>query len=142
MRKKALSKWKLDFLNIQLSGLTGRIHPILFGIHATQDAKHARPHVKILAADYMCFSTLAIEWDSDTQCKLCYPGTAILSPSEDITHILTSCIATADVRKRILPKLLNIISKFFPPISILDSGHLQSNLYFIPLHQNYHFQSE
>ena len=74
MRRKALSNWKLNFLNFQLSGLTGRIHLILFGIKTTQDAKHARPHIKMLAGDYMCFNTLALERGSDPQCKLCLPG--------------------------------------------------------------------
>ena len=43
MCRKALSNWKLNFLNIQLSGLTGRIHPILFGIKTTEDASTQGP---------------------------------------------------------------------------------------------------
>ena len=121
MRRKALSNWKLNFLNIQLSGLTGRIHPILFGIKTTQDAKHARPHIKMLAGDYMCFNTLALERGSDPQCKLCLPGSDMPAPSEDIIHILTSCRGTADVRSRILPELLNVVDKFFPTCTILDT---------------------
>ena len=75
----------------------------------------------MLAGDYMCFNTLALERGSDPQCKLCLPGSDIPAPSEDIIHILTSCRGTADMRSRIFRELLNVVYKFFPTFTILDT---------------------
>ena len=71
LRRKALSNSKLTFLNIQLTGLAGRHHPILSGVHTAQDVVKLRPHVKMLAGDYLSFSTLARERGGNPECRLC-----------------------------------------------------------------------
>ena len=52
---------------------------------------------------------------SDPMCKLCQ------APTESTAHALTSCRATADVRDRMLPELLNIVAWVQPCCSILES---------------------
>ena len=59
IRKKALVNFKLQYLNVQVSGLSGRLHPVLAWVLTTQDAAIVRPHLKMLAGDYLCYAYLA-----------------------------------------------------------------------------------
>ena len=120
MRKEARTNRKLGFLNIELTGLSGRPHPILSGILTSHEVLKSRAHVKMLAGDYLCYATLAIERGGDPQCRLCTSSTGQPAPSEDITHILTRCRGTEDTRGRIIPELLNTVVKFFPSNAILS----------------------
>ena len=120
LRRKALGNWKLSFLNVQLTGLTGRHHPVLSGLFTTHDVSRLRPHVKMLAGDYTCYATLAIERGTDPQCRLCPATLSCPPPSEDIQHVLLRCRGTADVRTKMIPELLNTVAKFFPRNKILD----------------------
>ena len=102
---------------MDLAGLSGRPHPILHNILTTQDAKKARLHLKFLTCDYMTNEKLAK--DNPTRspaCDLC-PCPA---PLDSIEHILVSCRATAEVRARLIPELLNIVAKVQPQCSILQ----------------------
>ena len=67
MRQKALTNWKLGFLNIQMTGLSGRPHPILSDVLTSHEALKSRPHVKMLSGDKLCYATLAIERGGDPQ---------------------------------------------------------------------------
>ena len=120
LRRKALSNWKLSFLNVQLTGLSGRHHPVLSGIFTTHDASRLRPHVKMLTGDYPCFATLAVDRGTDPQCRLCPATPTYQAPCEDIQHVLMRCKGTADVRTKMMPELLNAVAKFFPLNMILD----------------------
>ena len=120
LRRKALGNWKLSLLNVQLTGLTGRHHPVLSGLFTTHDVSRLRPHVKMLAGDYTCYATLAIERGTDPQCRLCPATLSCPPPSEDIQHVLLRCRGTADVRTKMIPELLNTVAKFFPRNKILD----------------------
>ena len=114
LRRKALSNSKVPFLNIQLTGLAGRHHPILSGVHTAQDVVKLRPHVKMLAGDYLSFSPLARERGSNPECRLCPSSPHRPSPAEDMIHILTRCRGTADTSQRMVPELFNTVSKYFP----------------------------
>ena len=50
-RSKSLTNSKMNFLNIQLSGLSGRHHPVLLGLQTTRDVEKLRPHLKMLTGD-------------------------------------------------------------------------------------------
>ena len=58
----------------------------------------------------------------DTSCQLCkhLVSPHLLTPSEDMVHILATCRATSDTRERILPDLLNAISIHMPTNPILE----------------------
>ena len=103
LRKKSLTNSKMKYLNVQLSGLNGRAHPSLLHINTTQDARKLRPHLKFLAGDFLSGERLALDQPNlSPACKLC------CAPIESSEHILTACRATADIRQRIFPELLNI----------------------------------
>ena len=101
----------MTFLNIQLLGLGGSHHPALPGLHLTRDVERLRPHLKMLTGDYLTYSRIAEDRGmGDSSCRLCRGSCAPQSaPPDTITHILTECKGTAEVRKRILPEPLNAL---------------------------------
>ena len=121
LRKKASSNYKLRFINVQLSGLSGRPHPSLLWILTTQDVQRARIHIKMLAGDYLCYDHLAKDRGLDPACRLCQPLLPHPAPAEDMIHLLTVCRATADTRSRIIPDLLNCIVRHFPNNNLLSN---------------------
>ena len=118
LRAKAARNFKLEFLNVQTIGLSGRSHPALHFLETSQDVKLARPHLKMLTGDYLCFANLANDRGSDPACRLCPPilGSA---PPESISHILTQCRGTNDIRSRIWPEILNTLKSLFPTNKLL-----------------------
>ena len=77
----------------------------------------------MLSGDYPCQYYIGRDRNQDTACQLCRQ---IAPPhhntvAEDMTHLLTSCRATADTRSKVLPDLLNEISKHFPNNLVLTS---------------------
>lgn len=120
-RQKAATNSKLEFLNVQVTGLTGRPHPVLSGILTTQEVTRSRVHVKMLAGDYPCFAYLSSDRGQDASCPLCkHVDPHQPAAVEDMVHLLTRCRGTADTRTRLTPVLLNVISKHFPTNSILE----------------------
>ena len=74
----------------------------------------------MLSGDYQCFAYLAKDRGADPSCRLCLGlSNQSVTPSEDISHILTQCRATADTRGKYTPELLNTVAIFFPEHRIL-----------------------
>ena len=121
MRLKSLSNMKLQYLNVQAIGLSGRPHPILSWVHTTQDVAIVRPHVKMLGGDYLSYATLAHDRGLEPHCRLCRELSHHPTPAEDLVHILTRCKATAETRCRVLPDLLNTVAKSLPDNKLLCS---------------------
>ena len=127
-RSKAAANSKLSYLNVQASGLSGRPHPVLTGIMTTQEVVRSRVHIKMLAGDYPCQLYVGNDRDQDTSCRLCLSAFPECPPiSEDMEHLLTRCRVTADIRQRITPDILTVVSQHFPENSLLrhtSQGHL------------------
>ena len=106
------------YLNVQLAGLSGRPHPILHNICTTQDAKKLRLHIKFLTCDIMTNDRLSkTRPNRSSACDLCS------APLDSVEHVLVSCNATAEVRRRLYPELLNVVAQVQPLCEIL---HCQS----------------
>ena len=120
LRAKAASNYKLSFLNILATGLSGRLHPILAWQQTTQDVTLIRPHIKMLAGDYQCSAYLAQDRGTDPSCILCTNFLVDKVPEEDLVHVLTQCKATSDIRAKYFPELLNTVATSFPNHRILD----------------------
>ena len=124
LRKKAATNSKLDFLNVQITGLMGRPHAVLTCVLTTRDVMSSRVHIKMLAGDYPCFAYIGSDRNQGSSCRLCralspeYPP-----PDENMVHLLTRCRATTDTRTRFTPDLLNTISRNFPNNSILETSN-------------------
>ena len=113
LRNKAATNMKLQYLNVQATGLTYRPHPMLSWILTTQDVMLSRPHIKMLAGDLLCYSFLAHDRGIHSHCRLCQALSPHVAPPEDYEHVLTACRATADTRDSKLPGLYNIIAQYF-----------------------------
>ena len=95
LRTEAKSNSKMNYLNVQLSGLSGRPHPALLNIFTTHDARKLRHHLKFLTGDFLTNERRANDQPGlDPSCTLC------LAPLESTEHVLMSCRATADIRQR------------------------------------------
>ena len=107
--EKAATNSKLSFFNVQISGLSGRPHPVLAGILTTRDVMCSRVHLKMLSGDYPCFSYLGSDRSQDANCRLCQSLTQLCPvPDENMVHVLTRCRATSDTRTRLTPYLLKL----------------------------------
>ena len=104
----------MQYLNVQLSGLSGRPHIALQGILTTQDTKKLRLHLKFLVGDYYHAERLALDQPHlSPACKLC------LAPVESTEHVFGACTATAECRRNILQELLNTVAAVQPMSWIL-----------------------
>ena len=114
LRDDAKTNSKMTYLNVQVSGLAGTPHPALVGIRTTREAKKLRLHLKFLTGDFLTGERRSIDLPgSDPSCQLC------LTPIETTEHILVTCRATAEVRERLLPELLNVVARVQPSCQIL-----------------------
>ena len=116
LRDKAEDNSKMIYLNVSLSGLSGRPHPVLHNIQTTQDVKKLRIHLKFLTCDFLTNDRLAKDKPGISAiCDLC------LKSRDTIEHILTSCSKTSEVRQRLYPELVNTVAHVQPTCSILLS---------------------
>ena len=115
LRESSLRNSKMGYLNVELTGLSGRPHPILQNIFTTQDAMKLRLHTKFLTCDYMTNESLSkTRPNRSSACDLCS------TPVDSVEHILVSCRATSEVRQRLYPELLNVVSEVQPLCAILQ----------------------
>jgi hypothetical protein len=122
LREKAAANSNLQYLNVQLLGLSGRSHPVLHHIYETREAFKLRAHLQLLSGNFASYELIGKQRSSDPGCRLCP------TPIESTQHILSACCATADVRERLLPELLNLISEVHPTNGILDPHVPKSTL--------------
>ena len=114
LRAASATNSRMNYLNVQLHGLTGRPHPALSGILTTRDTKKLRHHIKFLAGDFLTAERQAKDQPQlNPACKLC------LAPVESPEHVIISCRAMADIRQRIFPELMNAVAIVYPASLIL-----------------------
>ena len=126
LRLKAATNVKLQYLNVQALGLSGRPHPVLSWIQTTRDVTLIRPHLRMLAGDYPCYSHLAHDRGVPPHCQLCI-RLAQQQPQhqpeeENMTHVITRCRATNETRQRLLPDLFNLVASYDPDHGLLSGS--------------------
>ena len=100
LRDLAENNSQMTYLNVSLSGLNGRRHPALSDIVTTTEVQKSRIHMKMLAGDYFTYEIKANQSGGSPHCRCCpFP-----SPNENISHILTVCLAYSDIRNRMIPE--------------------------------------
>ena len=128
LRTKAKTNEYMKYLNVNLSGLRGKHHPCLSGIITTEEVKKMRPHVKLLAGDYLTYQK---KYDQTNQgsplCRLCH------LEGETICHILAICPAYQIKREKMLEdiRLLCSSSVNFKLEYILDENNPETLTQFI-----------
>ena len=117
LRLRASCNSKMSYLNVLLSGLSGKPHPALCGINTTQDCKKLRVHLKFLSGDFLTLYRRHKDNPSlDPSCRLCP------ARQETIEHILAVCPALADTRQRLYPELMNTVLQVQQSCNILVSS--------------------
>ena len=91
-------------------------------ISETREAYKLRAHLQLISGDFPSYELIGKQRSSDPGCCLCP------SPLESTQHILSECLATADVRRRLLPELQNLISEVHPTNGLLDPHVPRSTL--------------
>ena len=104
LRKDAQNNSKMKYLNINLSGLSGRCHPALRDIITSQQVIKMRPHLKMLCNDYYTYEQKARYQGGSSSCKLCS-----MDEPESIEHILTICQNYSVVRERVILEMKNLL---------------------------------
>ena len=108
LRRSALDKDRLRYLNVQLLGLSNRPHPALQNIWSTQDVKKARAHIKFLIDDLPAAIT------NGTCCRTGHGQGCVTE------HLLTKCNQYSEIRHRLLPDLLNVVHDLQPTCKLLQ----------------------
>ena len=105
----------MNYLNVSLTGLRGKAHPALFNIKTAHEAKISRPHLKMLAGDYLTMQIKSTQSGNSPHCQVC---TEDIPSIETIEHILIHCSAYSEVRARILEELRMVLcqNKHIQPI--------------------------
>ena len=93
----------MQYLNVQIQGLSGTPHPALMNIYNMQEVKKLRLHIKFLSGDFLTAERQALDNGTNPQFKLC------LFQEETVEHVLTQCRAKSDTHDRLLPALLNTV---------------------------------
>ena len=104
LRKDAQNNSKMKYLNVNLTGLSGRCHPALHEITTTQQVSKMRPHLRMLCNDYYTYEQKAKYQGGSPACKLCTS-----KEPESIEHILTICQNYSDIRGRVILEMKNLL---------------------------------
>ena len=92
----------MTYLNVNLSGLSGRTHPALRDITTSQQVTKMRPHLKMLCNDYYTYEQKAKYQGGSPICRLCS-----MDKPENVEHILTICPNYSVVRERVILEMKN-----------------------------------
>ena len=106
----------MTYLNVSLTGLLGRRHPVLSELITSVDVKNSRIHFKMLTGDYFTYDVKANHSGGSPHCRCCTPP----STNENLLHILTSCVAYADIRKKMFPEYQILCSQSKSKIQFED----------------------
>ena len=121
LREKAKENSRMKYLNVSLMSLRGQHHRALSNIVTSHEVKKCRTHLKMLCGDFLTYEVRAKQSGGSPHCRVC-PYQTI--PTENISHILTSCEAYQNIRNRILPQLQNTAEKSY---SNLNFNYIMSN---------------
>ena len=107
LREDANCNSKMTWLNVSVTGLSGRHHPVLDGVITAQEVKKVRPAISMLAGDYYSYAVKSDQVGGGDHCRIC-PAPVITSatqdtrPREDMQHIQTECVGNKVTRERLL----------------------------------------
>ena len=100
---------KMTYLNVTTKGLNGKLHPVFSSAITTSEVKELRSVVKMISGDYYTYSMRSSQSGGSPHCRICssteHSDELQPAPEEDISHILTECVGTKEIRETILPKI-------------------------------------
>ena len=110
------------YLNVNVTGLNGRVHPALTGVTDTQGVPKIRAHLKMLCNDLYTYKRKSDYQGGSPHCRLCQESI------EDLDHIIAQCSAYSDVRDRILDEIEIICSESNSLINFEEIKKTQKHL--------------
>ena len=118
-RNRATNNSKMVFLNVSVTGLRGKHHPVLSDVITTADVKAVRPVLKCLTSDYYTYSVRAAHTGGSDHCRICVSKDDDGNrPTEDIVHVIAGCDATSDIRQKMLEDVIVAAGNTKVPIDI------------------------
>ena len=69
LREKAKTNSNMKYLNVSVSGLRGKRHPVLSNMVTASDVLKSRPHLKMLCNDYFTFEKRASQSGGSPHCR-------------------------------------------------------------------------
>ena len=115
IRIQAAKNSKMKFLNVNLKGLTGQMHPNLKHIITTRDVQKARCHTKFLCDDLYTYEKKAKYQGGSPLCRLC---TEQSTENENNIHIIATCEAYFEIRNDIKEKIIHVCNEATPAFNI------------------------
>ena len=117
LRQRANQNSKMKFLNVSTSGLRGKHHPVLSNVVTTSEVRSLRPVIKCLTGDYYCFSVKAAQTPGVSgHCRICPLQGETDMVTEDIVHVISSCVGTREVREEMLENVAQAVTTTKYPI--------------------------
>ena len=119
LRAKAETNTYMKYFNVNLLGLSGKLHPAITGIYTENHVRVMKPHIRMLIGNFTTYK-LKSERDSQTssKCRICNSD----EYEDDIVHILTFHISTC--MKQILEEIksLCLMSKSSLDFSVIEDN--------------------
>ena len=88
------------YFQTKLLGLCGNLHPVMDYVYTPKDAQNMRPHLKMLAGDYLSREKLSRQSQSSSHCLICDSKEA-----ETYNHIISRCRSLDAPRQILMNKL-------------------------------------
>ena len=87
------------------TGLRGRHHPALSNMATTNEVRVSRPHLKMLAGNYLTYKMKSEQSGGSPHCRICTSG-----QEESLSHVISSCEGLSGDRDRIIMEFRNLCS--------------------------------
>ena len=97
LRSKSQSNSRMEFLNTNLFGLSGRQHPAIQNMKSSWEVKISRAHLKFLSGNYITYAVKAEQSGGSPKCRICNTGN-----NETLSHVILSCPSLEAERKPIM----------------------------------------
>ena len=126
LRGNASTNSKMTYLNVSNRSVSGPPHPVLSNVVAANDVIKLRVQVRFLTGDYLTYSLNHSHGNGKSpHCRLCSDGD--VSPDETVSHVISQCSALENVRRRVLPEILDTVRSLFPHKWVSNFLHLQND---------------
>ena len=113
----------MTFLNVATLGLRGRHHQALANMITTNDVRTSRPHLELLAGNYLTYKVKSDQSGGSPHCRICISGV-----EESVSHVVSSCGGMADDRTRILTEFRTLCNSTKNRISFDEISKCENNL--------------
>ena len=97
LRKSAAQNKQMKYLNVSTSCLRGNHHPALSNQITTREVTLSRPHIKLLAGNYLTYKMKSEQSGGSPRCRICTSGN-----DETVSHVISTCQGLAVERERLL----------------------------------------